>query len=317
MWQQRLQKRAFQDLFTLLSISRYNRQNYPFPFQTCYILLLLIWVMASCGSQASSTLAPGAPSATTAPALEPAYSYSKSQTVSGLFVNLDGFICTEGPFLSNLIIASKQTSYDVGSAQSIQNYIQLIETNAYEDPDTGLVEWIPPQPPKELQWVAGSTACTGDLAITNTRSSAVEIQSFGLQLTSPPLRNTVDYRRIALQETCSACGGVPPCAYTVSVALDGGATGHHFDSPVESTDGVHCPVPMIIPTSGSIELLVTFHDAKMRDMIYTGMPELFLANEKPIEMSVLTSRLSFIHTDALPCYQFQSEAFVSLPCSHS
>ncbi len=316
MWQQRLPKRAFQDFFTFLSAAQRNRPCYPFPSQTCSILLLLVWVMTSCGSQTSSTVAPKAVSTATVSALEPAYNYSKSQAVSGLFMKLNGFICTEGPFLSNLIIASKQTSYDVGSAQAIQNYIQFIEMNASEDPNIGLVRWIPPKPPEELQWVAGSKTCTGNLAITNTRSSAVEIQRFGLQLTAPPLRNIVDYKRVALKETCLGCGGAKSCSYTVSVALDGGATGHHFDSPIESTDSGQCPVPIIIPASGSIEFHIEFHDTKMQDMIYTGTPELLLANEKPVEMPVLTSRLSFIHT-ALACYQFQNEAFVSLPCSHS
>lgn len=291
-----------------------------FSFCSSFSFLVLVLVLTSCSSGAPATVGASitaTASVAGAPALETAYNYERFQKLSGLFLKLDGFICTDGPFLSNLTIARRQDSYDVGSAQIIQNYVQLLAANANVSPAKPypfFVTWTPPRPPQELQWMPGSTTCAGDLAITNTGQSTIEVQSFGMQLTEPPGVNAYHYQRISVPSQCPGCGGHPACAYTITLALNGGGTGSAFEGPLTSTDSVACPLPLIIPAQGSAELLITFRDAHMRDLIYTGTPVLHLEGMPPIALTALTSRLTFTHTDTFPCYQFQGNAFVSAAC---
>ncbi len=284
-------------------------------------LLFLVILLTSCGSVASSASSnTNTPIGATSTAdgsqnLEPAYNYDKSQRISGLFIKLDGFICTEGPFLSNLTIATSQLSYDAGSAQIIQNYLQLLADGAVVHPYALYAEWIPPQPPKELQWIPGSTKCTGNIAITNTTHTSIEVQRFSIQLTAAPIINSYHYQRILIEPHCYGCGGRPSCAYGISVTLNGGVIGSQFDGPITSTDSVQCPLPIAIPALGSTELSITLQDAQRRNVIYAGMPMLTIEGQEPIALSALTSRLSLTQTDKLPCYQFQENSFV--PCLHS
>src|SRR5258708_1449751 len=284
-----------------------------FSFQEYLSLLLVFFILTSCDS-----VAPSAPRASTvdnstelSQNLKPAYDYAKSQKIAGIFVKLYGFICTEGPYPSNLTIVTNQLSYDAGSAQIIQNYLQLVTDNASTSA-LGLVGWIPPVPPKELQWVPGSTKCYGNIAITNTTHASIEVQRFGIQLTMTPTINSYHYRRVSISPHCYGCGGIPPCDYTGSVTLNGGITGDLFDSPIASTDSIHCPLPLTISSLESAELTITLQDADIRDMIYAAMPTLEVSSsEKPISLSALTSNLYFSHTDELPCYRFQEDSFVS------
>lgn len=291
-----------------------------FSFRKRLSLLLLVILLTSCGSVASSASSnTNTPIGATSTAdgsqnLEPAYNYDKSQTISGLFIKLDGFICTEGPYLSNLTIATSRLSYDAGSAQIIQNYLQLLADGAVVPPYALYAEWIPPQPPKELQWIPGSTKCTGNIAITNTTHTSIEVQRFSIQLTAAPTINSYHYQRILIEPHCNGCGGRPSCAYGVSITLNGGAIGSQFEGPITSTDSVQCPLPITIPALGSTELSITLQDAQRRNVIYAGMPMLTIESQEPIALSALTSRLSFTQTDRLPCYQFQENSFV--PCLH-
>jgi len=289
-----------------------------FSFRKRLSFLVLALILTSCGSVASSASSyTNTPVGATSTAdgsqnLEPAYNYDKSQTISGLFIKLDGFICSEGPFLSNLTIATSRLSYDAGSTQIIQNYLQLLADEAVILPYALYAEWIPPQPPKELQWIPGSTKCTGNIAITNTTHTSIEVQHFSIQLTATPTINSHYYQRILIQPHCYGCGSRPPCAYGVSVTLNGGVIGSQFDGPITSTDSVQCPLPIIIPAQGSTELSITLQNAQNRNVIYEGMPMLVIEGQEPIALSALTSRLFFTQTDQLPCYQLQENSFV--PC---
>jgi hypothetical protein len=293
-----------------------------FSFQRCLSLFVLLFILTSCGSAASSThdtknSSDGTSSTTdTSQDLQPAYNYSKSQTVAGLFINLNGFICTEGPFLSNLTIASSQLSYDAGSAQIIQNYLRLLAD--YSTTTNTFITWIPPLPPKELRWVAGSTTCSGDITLTNTTRTTIEAKRFGMQLTTVPVTNSYHYRRVTSPIQCGGCGGVSMCSYQATVVLNRGIIGSHFDSNITSTNSTYCPLPLLIPPAGSAELVITLQDTGKRNIIYTGIPTLEIgtaSGEKIITISTFTSSLYFTQTDNLPCYQFQSASFV--PCSHS
>src|SRR6266852_7282997 len=92
-------------------------------------LLFLVILLTSCGSVASSassnTNTPiGATSAADGSQnLEPAYNYDKSQRISGLFIKLYGFICTECLLLINLTISTIELSYDTGSQQILHTYL--------------------------------------------------------------------------------------------------------------------------------------------------------------------------------------------------
>ena len=288
-------------------------------FRLFLSLFLLAFVLTSCDSSVASV--PNTPVAATVsaatPGLEPAYSFDKSQTLSGLFLKLNGFVCTEGPFLSNLTVATKRASYDVGSAQIIQNYLQLLDANSNvtnAPPYARLAAWIPPRPPQELQWMPGSTTCTGTLGITNTTQTSIEVQRFGIRLTAAPENNSYHYQRIPIHFQCPGCGGGPLCLYTASVILNAGVIGSSFDSPLTSTDSVGCPLPLNIPALSSTEVSITFRDAHTRNLIYTGLPVLTIAGASPIALSALATRFTFTHTNKLPCYQFQGNVFV--PCSH-
>jgi hypothetical protein len=277
------------------------------------IWLVLAVLCAGCGSG-------GSPSAVQAPTpaayrtLKPAYVSSRSETVSGLFLDLKGFYCTAGPFLRNLTIATQVTgpssAYDVGTAQIIGNYLQLLAVHAQESSDSGLVEeWLPPQPPAALQWVAGGTHCTGIVAITNTRSTSVGVRGFGFQLTAPTLSNTNVYRSVSLKGWCTGCGGGPECTYYATVTLQERQAGASFVSPVSSSKPGSCTVPVIIAPQSLIELRVTLQDAQGRDLIYTGMPALEMVDEPAISLPAFATSLTLTHTNAFPCYQFQRKAF--------
>ncbi len=279
-----------------------------------FVWLVLAILCAGCGSGSASSV-PGITPPATYQTLKPAYNYSQTQTIAGLFIKLDGFFCTAGPFLRNLTIASKQLSYDVGTAETLHNYLQYIEGHALTANDTGLVTgWSPPEPPRELQWVAGGTKCTGTLAITNMRSTNVGIKGFGFQLTAPTVANTTAYRRVSLKGDCPECGGGPLCIYTSTVTLQQGQVDTHFDHPLAGKGGMsQCPVPLIMAPGDSFEIVVTLLDAKKRDLIYTGTPELQMVGEPTISLSAFATRLVFTHTDMFPCYQLQGLAFVSCP----
>lgn len=286
------------------------------------ILLILMLFLTSCGGATSAKNSPAAMSTTiisstaTQQDLPPAYNFSKSQTVAGLFFNLTGFICASpsqnksGP-LSNLIIATKGLSYDTGTAQIIQNYLQLLSEH-----DTELNTWIPPQPPPELQWIPGNITCTGDMSITNTTNSSIELQNVGIQLTAAPAINAYDYRVIEIPSTCPGqCGGGQNCGYQASITLNDGGAGSNFTSSITVT-GEQCPLPLIIPASGSDEVSITLQDAQARNMIYTGTPIFDIttsSGQQTIALSSLTSHFYFTHTALVPTYHLQGNSFVPYP----
>ena len=109
----------------------------------------------------------------------------------------------------------------------------------YSDPGVGAT------PPEPLQWVAGGPNCFAKLEITNTGSSAIQITSMGVTLSSDAVRNTYTYN---LLNVCSVqkdhqCrpydqghGGVDTCPYYAHITLAGGAAGAHVEAPLTPDD---------------------------------------------------------------------------------
>lgn len=283
-------------------------------------LLFVLVLAASCAPPPASSPVRTNGSAST---FTSAYNFDASQNISGIFVKLYGFICSEGPYLENLTLVPGRRTVDAGSSETIQNYLDLLANNADLSPDPSYVErvaWMPYQVPSTLplQWMPGSTRCYGHFTLTNLTSTAIEIQRVGLLLTETPTRNIYHYQRVSIIAHCHGChGGGPPCAYNASVKLDEGTAGSTFDAPVTSTDPTKCPLPLPILAGDSAELTVLFQDRASHDLIYRGRPVFTIktaAGEQPLPLTAITASLMFIHSDDMPCYQFEGETFVSGPC---
>lgn len=298
-----------------------NDSSCRFSFRTLGSFLIMVLLLTGCGPATPAGTANSSTPSNTAEAtstIQHAYENTdRSTTAGGLFIKLSGFICTEGPFLQNLTIASDRPTYDAGSAQMIQNYLQLLANNSDVRPSgfyESLTTWLPPSPPAALKWVPGGTKCKGDFWLTNKTHQTINVERFGMQLTAEPVINDYQYRRIPITSQCPTCGAGGSCDYEVTVALNGGNSNSKFDESLTSSDTSQCRLPMSIPSVDenvhSMELLVTFQDAQLRDILYKGAPFLTIEGQKPIVLTDLTSNLSFVHSDALPCYQFQNNTFV-------
>lgn len=279
-------------------------------------LLYLLFTLSSCGSTEQVQTIQSAQNMSTqttqTQSSTPAYSFNTLFTTDGLTVTLQGFICsTNLGRPDNLVLETDKLTYDTGTVQVMQNYLQLLEEH---DLILGMPDaWTPPVPPKGLRWLPGGTSCSGGYTIVNKTSSTIQVSRAGFELTAPSEINTNHYHHVSYCVNCSQSGGKPPCEILASVSLDVGGNGARFDSPLASTDPTQCPMPLTIEPGGSREINITITDAHTRDRIYTGEPTLTITTNTGshvIPLTGLATKLYFTYTNQLPCYQLQGDTFV-------
>lgn len=224
-----------------------------------------------------------------------------------------------------LVLASDHLTYSDSDMQAIATY-----TNGFRYG----VQSVDPAPsplPSTLALPAGGKRCTGDLQVTNTGSTSLQLSHVGLRLDASPVRNTFAYRLIDVCPFLVAdlmggfCGPQTGaniyCEYSASIELGMGTIGTRFSSPISgfavTPGGAACQYGLTIAPQQTMTIAVTVTLADPADapQIYEATPYLTVVTSRgkqDILFPRLASTLVYANTAQFPCYEPKGTTFALL-----
>ena len=167
------------------------------------------------------------------------------------------------------------------------------------------------------------TGCSGDIQLTNTGNTALQIQLLDVRLTATPQVDTNLYRFIDFCSFRTNHDSPVPCpfqraggqtfAYTYN--LTGGVTGQVV-SPQTNIDpgsnSIQLGTSFTLMPNQPVDISINFASTPA-NMIYSIVPELTIdtgMGEQTVTLTQLASTLSFVNPDQISCYGVQDNAIV-------
>lgn len=302
-------------------------------------LLVVLFLLAACDTPANEVIPLGSPISVITPltiANDPndIYADHRNQFVpddswqrseqDGLQIYTSGFYCVPHenmPFFflrgfneiphQSLVLTMHKKSYDASEVQQTLDYFQQVQDHLRD-----FVDWVPPEPPSTLHWLPGGKQCGAVMQITNTRTSPVELDSFGLQLIRVPVVNTNTYDLADFCPQSQRClggiGGPVDCYYTADLVLHANSNDVSFQDKIRAQ--ADCPKVLIVPANQTTEIIVTVKDAQASSLLYQIQPYITLSiagQEIKTVFSDLKDNLYFTSTDDFPCYALKGYTFIA------